>query len=188
VDRKAANRFRLGKVGKEAFRADSLMVELSRSASVDRTSSTPDRWFDGRRRTFGRGATPPRRSFSTGRVIDGAGPREFLDQSFRPRSQDHRTPADGEVFTTFASRISEYGLSSPVRQRGEDGMIHDTVPVFPCGDSPQGARSPEFGATKGCDRRKIKKCPGGQHKPLKRLDSVSWSVLDRAWPGFAGFG
>src|SRR5271155_3685847 len=37
--------------------------------------------------------------------IDGAGPeREFLDQSFRPRSQNHWTPADEEVFTTFASR------------------------------------------------------------------------------------
>jgi hypothetical protein len=50
-------------------------------------------------------------------------------------------------------------------------MIDETAPVFPRGDSPQAARSLEFGATKGCDRRKQKKRPGGQRKRLKRLDS-----------------
>ena len=39
-------------------------------------------------------------------------------------------------------------------------MIDETAPVFPGGDFPQAARSWEFGATKGCDRRKEKKRPG----------------------------
>jgi hypothetical protein len=77
-------------------------------------------------------------------------------------------------------------------------MIDETAPVFPGGDPPQAGRGPDFGATKGYDRRKTKKVPRGSAQAFEKArfgqgnprksKPFSWSFLGPAWLGFAGFG
>jgi hypothetical protein len=84
-------------------------------------------------------------------------------------------------------------------------MIDETAPVFPGGDPPQAVRSPA--RRKDAIGEKQKKRPGGQRKPLKRLDSdkgiqgnpslflgaslarLGWALLDLAKfaPAWASF-